>query len=383
MAYNLSRRTFVADSFALTCAMALHRIGPSGLQNDMGSAKDRFYILDLGGPADGSTVLVYDAATLELTNTLTTRYHPDVCVSGDGNRIFICDSDLTRSCLGGVLASAELRIYDASTFDVIARAEVLDRPCYPVIPRLNGMVVAENGRYVYILQRWSSRKGIIATYDVEAAEFNPYCLKLPDSVASMAVIPRSQLLAVALQGPKTDDICIVDFGANDSRSMMRFAGFKASQTFEGRIAGVALDPSGAFIYAVTRSGHLRVVDAANAFTVSEVELDFPTAASIPPDHLFATQNQLLLGAATSKELATSGKADTVFIYDLPDMTPRGSFSLRMPSEQLVPSADGMRLYAASVFLDQSVTVYRNGRAEGVLTHAAPKLAHLALAPSPR
>jgi WD40 repeat protein len=375
MATGFTRRSFLADSFALVATLAL---SSSTIVGATESRTGRFYVLDTSDPLNNSMIWIYDAATFSIVNSLEARYHPDIALSSDGSRLFVCDSNLNEP--RRLQPSGELRIYDTITLDLLTRKRFRSRPCYPVAPRLNGMALSGDDRYVYIMRRKRTRRGRVITYDVAAGEWKP-SVTLPDSVSFMATIPGTQLLVVALEGRGIDDICIVDLAANDPNPPGLRAGFPRPRVYGDRISGISLDPSGAFIYVITYGGKLRVLNASDAVTISEHTLDIPSNSYVTADHFLLMNDSLVVGTA-AKAQATCGKADLVFIYDSSTMKRRAFFRLNPASEQLVPSLDSSLLYGTSYFANQSITAYSNGRPAAKLEHPARSLAHLVVAPTP-
>lgn len=341
----------------------------------------RLYVVDTHGKSTQGSIEIYDATTGRRLKALPARYNPELAVSPDGRLLFVTESDVK-----GSPTTHHLLVYDAKTFQNIRHVPFSDRPIYNIRPSSSGILVSEDGRYVYILKAETLSGGqanySVATYDVNKGAFLPNELKLPEGVLAFGGLKGRPDVFFALQGQQMEGVSWAHPARDKTLPRLHQFEHPDKRGYEFKTNAVGVDPDGNFLHQVTQNGRLRIGDIRKNTVEPEVQLDIPADSAVPIQHLLVTSKNFLLGTS-SKEGAARGQAEVVCIFDRSNLTRLRSIKLSPPGEQLEVSDDGTQLYAASS-QDGSITTYdlESGKQVRRIEKIAGTLVWFVVAPSP-
>jgi WD40 repeat protein len=341
------------------------------------NAKMRAYVADTKNSTHGS-IEVFDPSTGRHLKTLESKYDPDIAVSPDGKLLFVIESDVEK-----IRTTSTLLTYNTKTFKLLKRVPLVHRTLYNVRPSFSEIVVSEDGRYLYLLQTETlgndKAKYSIATYDVAHRKFLPTSTELPEGVLAFGKLRGRSALFAAVQGREIEG---VTWG--DPATSLKVHEFEhpVQRGHDFTISAAVPDPSGKFLYIVTRNGLLRVADIEKDSVGPEVKLDLPSGSAVPIQHLIVTPKSFVLGVS-GKEGAARGQTESVYLFDRSSLKPVSSFKLSPPAEQIELSPDGSKLYASSMLVG-SITTYdlSTGKSLSRIEKAGQTPVRFSVAPDP-
>ena len=313
------------------------------------------YIVDTKHADNHGAIHVFDVEGGEKLHTIESLYLPDVAVSPDGSRIFVCETDIT-----GESCRSFLTVYDGESYGKIGQDELPDRHLYNVAPTASGLSVSEDGNSCYALQTevlgGDDARFYVRTFDVGAGKFTEAAPQLPFAVTAFGPLAKRSVLHFALSGREGEACGIVDTAAPAEEAALACdVGTTHHNALPMEIAGSAAHPEGDHVYVVGRDRQLRIWNVDLGMLSEPIALQIPDDLAVPMQNLAVGRSKMYLGLG-NPEAAARGQVEHIYVYNINGGVYRDrSLCVWPPSEKMALSPDEKRLLTLSMY-GRSLTV---------------------------
>jgi hypothetical protein len=341
----------------------------------------RIYVIDTHKGRGKGSVLVYGAENGKLLKELSTKYAPEIAVSGDGKLLFVCDTEIDAPH-----PLAEVRVYSTKTFELLHRSPALpSRDMYTSGPAATQFLTSYDGRYAFIPRSELRNEHYLhtyITYDVEHGSLLPHPFQLPERAAIVAMIGGRSDILFDLDGAEMEAVAWADPVNKETFETVFTFDHPFERGVEFMITQLGVSPDGKSGYLLTRNGRLRVIDLSAGKVMPEIKLRLPDGFATPMGDLIVTDDYLLVPAA-NEDRARAGEAQVVYVFDRWSLKSLRSIDLAPVGNRLVLSPDASKLYVSNND-DRSITTYdfTSGKSLAKIQNVAETPVWFVAAPKP-
>jgi len=331
------------------------------------------YVLASAGSSGNGGLFVVDPIAGNIMDALTTEYHPDFGLCGNGSKLYL---------LGGPELSGVLSVIETRTGNVLTKIPVPHRAVYTVRPSTPGIACSSDGQWLFVQQMITVNPGMdedaLRVIDAQNKTLSPHTIPLPpgcgiarliqwpfgtwDIAAQCSAVNSLRLIRVDRMGD-VESIKDVSLNLAEPWTVHR-SGFPAKG--QRMTTSVVVDQANRVLVIFRGGGGVDQLDPDTLTLRRRIADDWQRW--VPPGGVAISKSGMAFvgSVAYNERTVTDGLMNTISAERTSDWTEVASKQTTIPFSSVVLSLDGQTLYAVNPKA-HSVTMFNASTLEEIKT----------------